>query len=69
MTHLAIVDDHSIVLQGLELMLRNAPELSLTGLYQNGDQLLSALQQGEPIHTVLMDTHMPDNNAVELSNM
>lgn len=69
MTHLAIVDDHSIVLQGLELMLRDAPKLSLTGLYQNGDQLLSALQQGEAINTVLMDIHMPDINGVELCKM
>ena len=69
MTHLAIVDDHSIVLQGLELMLRDAPQLSLTGLYQNGDQLLSALQQGESINTVLMDIHMPDINGVELCKM
>lgn len=69
MTHLAIVDDHSIVLQGLELMLRDAPHLTLTGLYQNGNQLLSALQRGEAINTVLMDIHMPDINGVELCKM
>lgn len=69
MTHLAIVDDHSIVLQGLELMLRDAPDLSLTGLYQNGDQLLSALQRGESINTILMDIHMPEINGVELCKM
>lgn len=69
MTHLAIVDDHSIVLQGLELMLRDAPDLSLTGLYQNGDQLLSALQRGDSINTILMDIHMPEINGVELCKM
>ncbi|WP_020569661.1 response regulator [Neolewinella persica] len=69
MTHLAIVDDHSIVLQGLELMLRDAPDLTLAGLYQNGDQLLSALQQGETINTILMDIHMPSINGVELCKM
>ncbi|MFK8165696.1 MAG: response regulator [Lewinella sp.] len=69
MTHLAIVDDHSIVLQGLELMLRDAPDLTLAGLYPNGDQLLSALQRGETINTILMDIHMPDINGVELCKM
>ncbi len=69
MTHLAIVDDHSIVLQGLELMLQDAPDLSLTGLYQNGEQLLAALQRGEPINTILMDIHMPEINGVELCKM
>jgi DNA-binding NarL/FixJ family response regulator len=69
MTNLAIVDDHAIVLQGLELMLRNAPKLSLTGLYQNGAQLLAALRQGEPINTILMDIHMPELNGVELCKM
>lgn len=69
MTHLAIVDDHSIVLQGLELMLRDAPDTELTGLYQNGAQLLSALERGERINTVLMDIHMPDINGVELCKM
>ncbi|MEM9929590.1 MAG: response regulator transcription factor [Bacteroidota bacterium] len=69
MTHLAIVDDHSIVLQGLELMLRDAPDLNLTGLYQNGNQLLSALERGESINTILMDIHMPDINGVELCKM
>lgn len=69
MTHLAIVDDHSIVLQGLELMLKNEPSLSITGLYQNGAQLLSALQRGETINTILMDIHMPDTNGVELCKM
>lgn len=69
MTHLAIVDDHSIVLQGLELMLRDAPDTTLSGLYQNGAQLLSALERGERINTVLMDIHMPDINGVELCKM
>lgn len=69
MTNLAIVDDHSIVLQGLELMLRDAPDTELTGLYQNGAQLLAALERGEPINTILMDIHMPDINGVELCKM
>lgn len=69
MTHLAIVDDHSIVLQGLELMLKKEPSIKITGLYQNGAQLLSALQRGETINTILMDIHMPEINGVELCKM
>lgn len=69
MTHLAIVDDHSLVLQGLELMLRDEPSLTIAGLYQNGAQLLSALERGEVINTILMDIHMPEINGVELCKM
>ncbi len=66
MTQLAIVDDHSIVLQGLELLLRNAPDIRIVGLYHNAAQLLDALQAGEPINTLLLDIHLPDTNGVEL---
>lgn len=66
MTHLAIVDDHSIVLQGLELMLAGEAGVYLAGLFHNGEQLLTALRNGESINTVLMDIHMPDVNGVEL---
>lgn len=66
MIYLAIVDDHSIVLQGLELMLKNEPNLEIVGLYHNGEQLLAAMSSGEPINTILMDIHMPDTNGVEL---
>lgn len=66
MTQLAIVDDHSIVLQGLELLLRGAPDVEIVGLYHNAAQLLDALQGGEPINTLLLDIHLPDTNGVEL---
>jgi len=69
MIQLAIVDDHSIVLQGLELMLNNEANIQHVGSYQNGEQLLSALQRGEPINTILMDIHLPDTNGVELCKM
>ncbi len=66
MTHLAIVDDHSLVLQGLELMVRDQKDIRLTGLYQSGPALLDALENGEKIDIILMDIHMPDTNGIEL---
>lgn len=66
MINLAIIDDHSLVLQGLELMLRDEEDISLTGLYQNGPALLVALETGELIDMILMDIHLPDTNGIEL---
>lgn len=65
MIRLAIVDDHSLVLQGLELMLGNEPDLSVVGLYHNGEQLKSALEGAEPIDVLLLDIHLPGTNGVE----
>lgn len=66
MTNLAIVDDHSLVLQGLELMLKDEPDITLAGLFHGGAALLTALESGPVIDTILMDIHMPDTNGVEL---
>ncbi|PHI21810.1 DNA-binding response regulator [Lewinellaceae bacterium SD302] len=66
MTHLAIVDDHSLVLQGLELMVRDQEDIRLAGLYQSGPALLDALENDEKIDVILMDIHMPDTNGIEL---
>lgn len=66
MINLALVDDHSIVLEGLQLMLAKETDLKIVGSYQNGSQILSALERGEPIQIILLDIHMPDTNGVEL---
>lgn len=66
MIHLAIVDDHSIVLQGLELMLKDQPNITLHALCHNADELMDALNKQPLINTILMDIHMPDTNGVEL---
>lgn len=66
MIHLAVVDDHSLLLQGLELMFRGQADLKLVGLYQNGPSLLAAMANGERIDLILMDIHMPDTNGIEL---
>lgn len=66
MIYLAVVDDHSLMLQGLELMFREEADIHLNGLYQNGPSLLAALKGGERIDLILMDIHMPDTNGIEL---
>lgn len=66
MIHLAVVDDHSLLLQGLALMFQGQEDLKLTGLYQNGPSLLVALNEKEPIDIILMDIHMPETNGIEL---
>lgn len=69
MIHLVIVDDHSIVLEGLELMLKDEPTISLHALCHNADELFHALDQNPNINTILMDIHMPEMNGVELCKL
>lgn len=69
MINLALVDDHSIVLEGLQLMLASEPDITIVGSYQNGGQILSALERSEPIQIILLDIHMPDTNGVELCKL
>lgn len=66
MINLALVDDHSIVLEGLELMLAPEADINIVGSFQSGSQVLSALERGEAIQIILLDIHMPDTNGVEL---
>ncbi len=69
MIHLAIVDDHSIVLQGLELLLQHEPDIQVVGLYPNAALLLDALRAGEKIDMLLLDIHLPDKNGIELARV
>lgn len=69
MIHLAIVDDHSIVLQGLELMLKEEPNITLHSLCHNAEELLDCLALKTEVNTILMDIHMPEMNGVELCKL
>ena len=47
-------------------MLADETDIKIVGSYQNGSQILSALERGKPIQIILLDIHMPDTNGVEL---
>lgn len=59
MIKVAILDDQYIVLNGVQQMLQDHPEVSLRGIYQNKEELISGLFVDTP-DVLLLDIRMPD---------
>lgn len=66
MINLAITDDQVIILNGLQKILADAPNINITGVYNTGDDLLEALTEQQP-DVLLLDIQMPGKNGVELA--
>jgi two-component system nitrate/nitrite response regulator NarP len=67
-TAILVADDHPIVLEGLDALLRKF-QYSVVALCVNGEEVLNALheQQLEP-DIVLLDIHMPPPSGLELAH-
>lgn len=59
MIKVAILDDQYIVLSGVQQMLQDHSEITLTGIYQNKEELLKGLFIDVP-DVLLLDIRMPD---------
>jgi DNA-binding NarL/FixJ family response regulator len=68
MIKVAIIDDHSVVINGLLAMLTNAPDLSVVLTTTKSEVLLAALKEQE-IDVLLLDIQMPGINGVDLCKM
>lgn len=68
MIRIAIADDHTLVINGLQKIFSSSTELEIIGAYSNGDQLLSGLQQRQP-DVLLLDIQMPGKNGIELAGI
>lgn len=68
MIKVAIADDHFIVINGIQKILSETPDITLTGFYKNGEQLLAALPQDQP-DVLLLDIQMPGKNGIELAGI
>lgn len=60
-----IVDDHPIVIEGLNTLLKNEDNLEIVGGFSNGTQLLSYLANN-PVDLILLDVTLPDIGGMEL---
>ncbi|ETZ21897.1 response regulator transcription factor [Pedobacter sp. V48] len=62
---LAIVDDHPIVVQGLQMILTNNSEINVTGCFTSGSDFIEFLKNNE-VDIVLLDVMLPDGNGMDL---
>ncbi len=66
MISLAITDDQVIILNGLQKILADVPNIEIIGIYHNGDELLEGLAAQQP-DVLLLDIQMPGKSGIELS--
>lgn len=68
MIHIAIADDHALILNGLQKIIAVDPDMQVTGAYLDGTSLLNALAQHQP-DVLLLDIQMPGRNGIELAGI
>jgi DNA-binding NarL/FixJ family response regulator len=66
MINVAITDDQSIIINGLQKILSDKPGLKIIGTFINGEQLLAGLQIMQP-DVLLLDIQMPGKTGIELA--
>ena len=62
-TRCLVVDDHSVVRQGLVILFGEIDDLELVGTVKNGEEALEVIQELEP-EIVLMDVRLPGIDGV-----
>jgi len=62
---IAIVDDHSLILQGLVSLLDRIKPYEVTATFTKGYELLKFLET-DPVDIVLLDISLPDINGIDL---
>lgn len=59
-----VADDHQVIIDGLESILRDSPGLEFAGGGLNGHQVIE-LVESRPVDIVLMDINMPEMDGLE----
>jgi len=65
MITLGIVDDHSLIINGLAHMLADQPDYPILFTATDGKQLMAELERAVP-DVLLLDIELPDSNGIEL---
>ncbi len=60
-----IIDDHPIVLEGLENLLRQRESIHVTGAFASAGAALEALEKAQP-DVILLDINLPDRGGVDV---
>jgi len=64
----AITDDHPLVVEGLQNVLRAHPNISVIATYSSGDALLKGIKKEVP-DVLLLDFQLPDKAGNELAHI
>ena len=67
MIKLLIADDHPIVREGLKQIIRNAPDIIISGEANDGIEVLGKIKK-ENYDVILLDISMPRKNGIEILN-
>lgn len=64
--NVSLADDHPIVVDGLQNLLKDAPGMHVLDVYSSGKDLLAGLKQRQP-DVLLLDLQFPDSNGKDLA--
>jgi DNA-binding NarL/FixJ family response regulator len=68
MINVMITDDQSIIINGLQKILAESPDINITGTFSNGEELLEGLLLLKP-DVLLLDIQMPGKTGIELAGI
>jgi two-component system nitrate/nitrite response regulator NarL len=64
--NILLADDHTIIRDGIKLMLKKNPEFNIVAEASNGEEAISyLLAKPNTVDVVLMDINMPEMNGIE----
>lgn len=66
MIRVFLVDDHTVVRQGLRLILEDAPDMTVVGEAATAEEALHRVPAVQP-DVVLLDVHLPDQSGVAIA--
>lgn len=64
-TSIVIIDDHSIVIEGLKSLLHSSSDMEVIGEFVSGRQALQFLERSYP-DIIFLDINLPDINGIDL---
>jgi DNA-binding NarL/FixJ family response regulator len=68
MIQLLLVEDHSLITEGIKAMLANEKDILCAGSFTNGIDLLQKLKSFQP-DVIVMDINLPGINGIELCKL
>ena len=66
-THIILVDDHQLVIEGVKTLLKTDPTVRVVAQANSGAEALRRLRERDDIHLAIVDLNMPQMSGVELT--